>query len=458
MIYALFSRFDAKMTTLNYLIRNYQKVCTCKIQIHRTFSTRRVVVTGLGVVCPLGISTAIAWENALNGYCAIKALNQPEYNNLPCRIAATVPRGSNVGELNVESFFSKSALKTMAPSTILAMIASEEALSDAGWKPDNDTSKDRTGVTFGMGMIDLQDVCTTNSLLQQSYNKVSPYFIPRILPNMAAGQISIKYGFRGPNHSVSTACATGAHSIGDGFRFIKHNDADVMICGGTESCISPLAIAGFCRLRALSTSYNEDPQRASRPFDKSREGFVMGEGCAVLILEELKHAESRNAKIYAEILGYGLSGDASHITAPRDDGTGAILSMSRALKEANLQPSEIGYINAHATSTPIGDAVESRAIASLFDGYHKDILISSTKGAHGHLLGAAGSLETLLTVLACHRGVVPPTINLSDTSDVATLNYVTDNKQDWAKTKRRIALKNSFGFGGTNATLCIGAL
>lgn len=446
------------MTTLNYFFRNFKKVCACKIQIHRKFSTRRVVVTGLGVVCPLGISTAIVWENILNGSCAVKALNQLEYNNLPCRIAATIPRGSNVGELNVESFFNKSALKTMAPSTTLAMIATEEALLDADWKPDNDALKDRTGVTFGMGMIDLQDVCTTNSLLLQSYNKVSPYFIPRILPNMAAGQISIKYGFRGPNHSVSTACATGAHSVGDGFRFIKHNDADVMICGGTESCISPLAIAGFCRLRALSTSYNEDPQRASRPFDKSREGFVMGEGCAVLILEELKHAEGRNARIYAEILGYGISGDASHITAPREDGTGAILSMSRALKEASLQPSDIGYINAHATSTPIGDAVESRAIASLFDGFHQDILVSSTKGAHGHLLGAAGSLEALLTVLSCYRGVVPPTINLSDVSDVATLNYVANNKQDWVKTKRRIALKNSFGFGGTNATLCIGAL
>lgn len=420
-------------------------------------TSRRVVVTGLGVVCPLGVTTNAVWENILNGACGIRKLTDSKYDSLPSRIAAIIPRGKEPGQLDIESHISKSNLKTMAPATTLAMIAAEEALTDANWKPEDQTSKDKTGVTLGMGMIDLVDVYDTNDLLQKSYNKVNPYFVPRILTNMAAGLISIKYGFRGPNHSVSTACATGAHSIGDGFRFIKYNNADVMVCGGTESCINPLSMAGFSRLRALSTSYNDKPTEASRPFDKLREGFVMGEGAAILILEELKHAENRNAKIYAEILGYGLSGDASHITAPREDGTGAILSMSRALSEANIESSNVGLINAHATSTPVGDAIEARAISSLFSE-NKEIMVTSTKGAHGHLLGAAGSLETLLTILSCNQGIVPPTINLKDTSDMMPLNFVANVKQLWKSSNRRVALKNSFGFGGTNATLCVGEM
>lgn len=412
-------------------------------------SRRRVVVTGLGVVSPLGTGTELVWKNLLKGNCGIVSLTGTEYSKLPCRIAGIVPSAKDD---KVSKVMTKSNLRSMAPATCLALVATEEALTDANWLPEVGEDKEATGVAIGMGMIDLKDVCDTNDALKLGYNKVSPFFVPRILPNMAAGQISIRYGFRGPNHAVSTACATGAHSIGDASRFIRNGDADVMVCGGAESCISPLAIAGFCRLRALSTSFNDEPTKASRPFDKKRDGFVMGEGAAILVLEEYEHAIRRDAKIYAEILGYGLSGDASHITAPREDGSGAILSMRRAICDSGINGELVTHINAHATSTPIGDGIESTAIRNLFGDHAKNMLISSTKGAHGHLLGAAGNLESIFAVLSCYYGVIPPIINLEEPVD--NLNYVTNEPKKW-EANRRVALKNSFGFGGTNATLCI---
>ncbi|XP_058821604.1 3-oxoacyl-[acyl-carrier-protein] synthase, mitochondrial [Topomyia yanbarensis] len=418
---------------------------------------RRVVITGLGVVSPVGCSVLKAWTNVLAGVSAVGKLTDVAYEKLPCRVAAQIYRD----ELDVETHFSKSELKTMARATAFALIAAKEALQSSKLPStmEDVEAGQRTGVAIGMGMIDLMDVCDTNEALKKGYNRVSPFFVPRILPNMPAGQLSIKYGFRGPNHSASTACATGAHSIGDAFRFIKYGDADVMVCGGAESSISPLGIAGFCRLRALSTAFNENPQKASRPFDAARDGFVMGEGSAIFVLEELNHAKARQAKIKGEILGYGLSGDASHLTAPREDGTGAILAMRRALKDANLSTSDIGYINAHATSTPMGDAIEARSIRTLFTDNWREIAISSTKGAHGHLLGAAGNLEALFTVMACREGRVPPTINLENVSEeMIGMNFVPNKAQDWQPSngRRRVALKNSFGFGGTNACLCLG--
>lgn len=411
---------------------------------------RRVVVTGLGTICPIGQSVEESWKNLLDGRCGVSKLEEEEYKNLPCRVAARINPS-----LDLSQHFPKSELRTMAPATAYALIAAKEALTCAKWNPEKDEDRENTGVAVGMGMIDLIDVCDTSEALKRSYNRVSPYFVPRILTNMAAGQISIKYGLCGPNHAVSTACATGAHAIGDAFNFIQRGDATVMVCGGAEACISPLAIAAFSRMRALSTSFNDCPEEASRPFEKSRDGFVMGEGAAILVLEELQHALKRGVKIYAEILGYGLSGDASHLTSPSENGRGAILSMTRALKSAHVSVNEVGYINAHATSTPLGDAIESKAIHSVFREHCSKLAVSSTKGAHGHLLGSAGNLETLFTILACNTGSIPPTINHKE-SDL-DLNFVPNKSQNWKTNSdaKRIALKNAFGFGGTNATLCI---
>lgn len=452
----MYSSVVRKVVQLNsadklFFLQTQPQICKLTRSSHSNQPNRRVVVTGLGVVSPVGCQVETAWKNIVDGKCGIRSLEDSSYANLPCRIAGQI----NNSELPIDTFFTKSELKTMAPATTLALLATDEAIKSSQIDTDDPELQLRTGVAIGMGMIDLVDVCKTNKALEKSYSRVSPFFVPRILPNMAAGQVSIKYGLNGPNHAVSTACATGVHAIGDSFRFIKYGDADVMVCGAAESCISPLAIAGFCRLRALSTSSNDQPHKASRPFDRNRDGFVMGEGAAILILEELEHAKQRNAAIYAEILGYGLSGDASHLTAPREDGTGAFLAMQRAISDAKIGVKDVQYINAHATSTPIGDAIETRAIKRLFGEHALKLAVSSTKGAHGHLLGSAGNLEAIFTVLACKDGTIPPTINLDNVTDEMDLNYVPNESQQWKRNGRRISIKNSFGFGGTNASICI---
>ncbi|KAK3868687.1 hypothetical protein Pcinc_025943 [Petrolisthes cinctipes] len=419
-------------------------------------SVRRVVVTGLGLVTPLGVGAPQNWLQLTAGKVATAALTDPQYSQMPCKVAASVPRGNDMGQLNTEAHFSLSELRTMTPATSYALVAAKEALWDANWQPEDQREKERTGVAVGMGMVDLNDVIATGQALQNRYSKVSPYFVPRILTNMAAGQIGMKYGFQGPNHSVSTACATGAHAVGDAFRFIKYGDADVMVCGGTEASITPLGIAGFCRLRALATKFNDIPEEASRPFDSQREGFVMGEGAGILVLEEYEHAKQRNARIYAEILGYGLSGDAYHHTAPREDGQGAVRAMQGALREAGVQLHDVRYINAHATSTPLGDAIELQAIKTVFKDNTKDLYVSSVKGAIGHLLGAAGAVEAILTAISCHAAYLPPTANLDNPPPDIDMDLVPREAKAWLQdSHRRVALTNSFGFGGTNASLCI---
>ncbi|XP_045171726.2 3-oxoacyl-[acyl-carrier-protein] synthase, mitochondrial-like [Mercenaria mercenaria] len=415
---------------------------------------RRVVVTGLGMVTCLGVGTKHVWDRLLNGDCGIQKLTDKAFDQIPCKVAGVVPRGNNPGQLNLDEHVSPADQRVMSLASTYALVAADEAFNDANWRPSTVEEKQRTGVAIGMGMVGMQHIANVGQIFREKgYRHVSPYFIPMVLVNMAAGHVSLRYGLQGPNHAVSTACTTGLHAIGDAARFIQYGDADVMVAGGTEASIDPLSIAGFARMRALSTKYNSTPELASRPFDKDRDGFVMSEGAGVMILEELYHAKNRGANIYAEILGYGLSADAHHITAPSEDGTGAYNCMKNALKHADLEPESVGYVNAHATSTPLGDKAESGAIFKLFGRHCDKLLISSTKGATGHLLGAAGSLEAMLTVLACQSGKVPPTVNLNQSDTGFDLNYVFKKFSNWPD-KKRIGLSNSFGFGGTNASIC----
>ena len=415
---------------------------------------RRVVVTGMGLVTPLGSGVAHCWDRLIKSESGIGGIDKFDVSDLPAKIAAHVPTGDGPGAFDALKFVSNKDTRRMDQFIIFALGAAIQAVEDSGWKPESEEEQDRSGVMIGSGIGGLQTIEKGAILIHEhGPRKLSPFFIPSSLINLASGHISIKYGFKGPNHSVVTACSTGAHAIGDASRLIMWEDADVMVAGGTEAGISRLGIAGFSASRALSTNFNDEPERASRPWDKARDGFVMGEGSGVVVLEEYEHAKKRGAKIYAEILGYGMSGDAYHITAPAPDGAGGFKSMSRALKSARLNTSQIDYVNAHGTSTPLGDEIELNAVKRLFGTDADHISMSSTKSSIGHLLGAAGSVECIFSILAIQHGIVPPTLNLEDPSDGCDLDLVPlVAKQQ--KVSR--AMSNSFGFGGTNATLIVG--
>ena len=415
---------------------------------------RRVVVTGMGLVTPLGSGVAHCWDRLIKSESGIGGIDKFDVSDLPAKIAAHVPTGDGPGAFDALKFVSNKDTRRMDQFIIFALGAAIQAVEDSGWKPESEEEQDRSGVMIGSGIGGLQTIERGAILIHEhGPRKLSPFFIPSSLINLASGHVSIKYGFKGPNHSVVTACSTGAHAIGDASRLIMLEDADVMVAGGAEAGICRLGIAGFSASRALSTNFNDEPERASRPWDKARDGFVMGEGSGVVVLEEYEHAKKRGAKIYAEILGYDMSGDAYHITAPAPDGAGGFKSMSRALKSAGLNTSQIDYVNAHGTSTPLGDEIELNAVKRLFGADAGHISMSSTKSSIGHLLGAAGSVECIFSILAIQNGIVPPTLNLEDPSDGCDLDLVPLVAKE-RKVSR--AMSNSFGFGGTNATLIVG--
>ena len=413
---------------------------------------RRVVVTGIGLVTPLGSGVKPTWERLIAGESGIRGIQSFDVSDLPAKVAAQLQRGETAsGMFNDDEFVPPKDQRKMDDFIIFAMGAASQAVEDSGWKPTDDYGRERTGVMIGSGIGGLQTIAETAiTLKEKGPRRVSPFFIPSALINLASGHVSIKYGFKGPNHSAVTACSTGAHAIGDATRLIQLDDADVMVAGGAEAAICRLGVAGFAAARALSTNFNDDPPKASRPWDKDRDGFVMGEGSGIVVLEEYEHAKKRGAKIYAEIIGYGLSGDAHHITSPAEDGNGAFRSMQMALKRAKLNAGDIDYINAHGTSTQVGDEIELGAVKRLFGEDAYKLSMSSTKSAIGHLLGAAGSVEAIFCILAMRDSVVPPTRNLDNPSEGCDIDLVPHKAKE---RKVRNALSNSFGFGGTNASL-----
>jgi 3-oxoacyl-[acyl-carrier-protein] synthase II len=418
---------------------------------------RRVVVTGLGLVTPLGVGVEHNWAKLIRAESGIRAIQSFDVSDLPAKIAGQLPRGeTSEGNFNADDWVEPKDQRRMDPFIIYAMAAAHQAMEDSGAKPKTEEQKERTGVMIGSGIGGLIGIAEgAVTLHDKGPRRISPFFIPSNLINLASGHVSIKYGLKGPNHAVVTACSTGAHAIGDASRLIALDDADVMVAGGTEAAISRLGIAGFAAARALSTNFNDTPEKASRPWDKRRDGFVMGEGAGVVVLEELEHAKARGAKIYAEVTGYGMSGDAHHITAPAEDGNGGFRSMRNALKRAKLAPHDIDYVNAHGTSTPLGDEIELGAVKRLFGDAAYKISMSSTKSAIGHLLGAAGSVEAIFSILAIRDQVAPPTLNLEDPSDGCDIDLVPLQAK---KRPIRHALSNSFGFGGTNASLVFSAV
>ena len=416
---------------------------------------RRVVVTGMGLVTPLGVGVDRVWAELLQGASGVRRIESFDTSDLPAKIAGQVPRGPlSEGGFTADDYLSSKEQRRVDDFIIFAVAAAQHAVEDAGWIKPVDAELERTGVMIGSGIGGLQGIAENAvKLEQQGPRRISPFFIPGSLINEASGAVSIRYGFRGPNHAVVTACATGAHAIGDAARLIELGDADVMVAGGAEAANCRLTVAGFAVMRALSTGFNDEPGRACRPWDRDRDGFVLGEGAGMLVLEELEHARRRGAKIYGEVLGYGLSGDAFHISAPEASGDGARRAMAAALKRARLEPSDIDYINAHATSTPVGDPVEIAAVKTLFGPAAAQLSMSSTKSSTGHLLGAAGAVEAIFTLLALRDQIAPATLNLDNPSEGCDLDLVPLR----AKPRTiRYALSNSFGFGGTNAALVLG--
>ncbi|MFV0473504.1 MAG: beta-ketoacyl-ACP synthase II [Pikeienuella sp.] len=412
---------------------------------------RRVVVTGLGMVTPLGCGVEETWSRLIAGESGAGPIRHFDASHLACQIACEIPLGEGPGEFNPDEWVEKKEQRKIDRFIIYALTAAEQAIRDAGWTDADEAEKLRTGVMIGSGIGGIETIAETAvTLKERGPRRVSPFFIPSALINLCSGQVSIRHGFKGPNHAVVTACSTGAHAIGDAARLIMLGDADVMVAGGAESPVCEIAVAGFGACKALSTAFNEEPTRASRPYDKARDGFVMGEGAGVVVLEEYEHAAARGAKIYGEVIGYGLSGDAYHITSPAPDGDGGFRSMSAALARAGVKAADIDYVNAHGTSTPLGDEIELRAVTKLLGAAAGGVTMSSTKSSIGHLLGAAGAVEAIFCLLAIRDGVAPPTLNLEDPSveteiDLAPLKAV--------KRDIKVALSNSFGFGGTNASL-----
>jgi 3-oxoacyl-[acyl-carrier-protein] synthase II len=415
---------------------------------------RRVVVTGLGMVSPLACGVAATWKRILNGKSGARKIDTFDVSDLPTKIACVVPRGDgSAGTFNPDQWMEPKDQRKVDDFIIFAMCAASQALDDADWHPTSEEDRCATGTMIGSGIGGLSGIADTAVLLKErGPRKVSPFFIPGRLINLASGYVSIEHGLKGPNHAVVTACSTGAHAIGDASRMIALGDADVMVAGGTESPICRIGMAGFCAARALSTGFNETPERASRPYDRDRDGFVMGEGAGVVVLEEYEHAKARGARIYAEVTGYGLSGDAYHITSPAPDGDGGYRSMTAALKRAGITPSDIDYINAHGTSTQIGDEIELSAVERLLGNAASRVSMSSTKSSTGHLLGAAGAIEAIFSILAIRDNIAPPTINLENPSMETAIDLV---PQTARKREINVALSNSFGFGGTNASVIV---
>ena len=413
---------------------------------------RRVVVTGMGIACPLGVGVEHVWRRLIGGESGIGQIAAFDAGELPCRIAGEVPGGKRAeGGYDVAEWVSVKDQKKMDRFIHLGLAAATEAIENSGWTPETEEDRCATGVMIGSGIGGLETIFdASKQILEGKARRLSPFFIPSALINLLSGHVSSRYGLKGPNHAVVTACATGVHAIGDASRLIAFGDADVMLAGGAEAGICEIGIAGFCAARALSTGFNDRPEAASRPWDKDRDGFVMGEGAGVLVLEEYEHAKRRGANILAEISGYGMSGDAYHITAPAEHHEGAFRAMKATLKSGGLTPADIDYINAHGTSTPLGDDLELEAVETLFGDDAKGLAMSSTKSATGHLLGAAGAIEAIFSILAIRDQVAPPTLNLDGPSRASVIDRVAKTAQE---RKIKVALSNSFGFGGTNASI-----